>query len=196
MTFAILLAVVLLHSSVPWAFASACPSGFAPCGDDNCCNSSPQAVCGGDTRGDQRCNHDATHRVCAKIGDPDTSFWRFTGQKKWCGQSLHYSNSPHGDDLACPPSKPTWCICKWATASWIKGEKCTDGVEIDCGATDICRTTQGLFFSYSDFSVDLKPAHDCMPHKCPSEWAACQNANSPASMQANSVSNVQSQQGE
>ena len=27
-----------------------------------------------------RCNHDQTHRVCAKIGNKDTSFFKFTGQ--------------------------------------------------------------------------------------------------------------------
>lgn len=33
----------------------------------------------------RRCNHDPTHRVCAKIGLPNTSFWIFTGQTSWCG---------------------------------------------------------------------------------------------------------------
>ena len=40
--------------------------------------------CPGDTRGDKRCNFDDTHRVCAKIGVPNTSFWKFTGQQSWC----------------------------------------------------------------------------------------------------------------
>lgn len=40
--------------------------------------------CPGDTRGDRRCNHDITHRVCASIGIPETSFWTFTGQRSWC----------------------------------------------------------------------------------------------------------------
>ena len=26
----------------------------------------------------------------------------------------------------CPASSPTWCICKWATANWIKGEGCNE----------------------------------------------------------------------
>ena len=43
-----------------------------------------QEVCEGDTRGDRRCNHDSTHRVCARIGDPDTSFWKHTRQHNWC----------------------------------------------------------------------------------------------------------------
>ena len=36
-----------------------------------------QEVCEGDTRGDRTCSHDPTHRVCARIGDADTSFWQF-----------------------------------------------------------------------------------------------------------------------
>lgn len=28
--------------------------------------------------------------------------------------------------LRCPPENPTWCICKWATAKWIKGEGCNE----------------------------------------------------------------------
>ena len=27
--------------------------------------------------------------------------------------------------------------------------------------------------SYVDFSVDLKPAHDCMMKKCKEQWDAC-----------------------
>merc|ERR1712023_588649 len=79
--------------------------------------------CPGDTRGDGRCNHDITHRVCAKIGEPDTSFWRFTGQHSWCGTWYNYGN---GYKERCPADKPTWCICKWATASWIKGQGCDE----------------------------------------------------------------------
>merc|ERR1711918_335340 len=105
-----------------------------PCGDKQC----PQPMqipCAGDTRGDKKCNHDATHRVCAKIGESGTSFWEFTGRSEWCGKDLYGTG-----EIACPPAKPTWCICKWATASWIKGETCNAGVEIDCDATDICAT--------------------------------------------------------
>lgn len=36
----------------------------------------------------------------------------------------------YGDDndgmKRCPASSPTWCICKWATAQWIKGEGCNE----------------------------------------------------------------------
>lgn len=36
-----------------------------------------------------------------------------------------YGDQNDGKPL-CPPDKPTWCICKWATASWIKGEGCNE----------------------------------------------------------------------
>lgn len=135
-----------------------------------------QEVCLGDTRGDRRCAHDPTHRVCAKIGNSDTSFWQFTGQSSWCGTAGNYGGA-FGSNLRCPPSEPTWCICKWATASWIKGEGCNDNIEIDCAATDVCTTPQGLFFVYDDFNVDLLPARECMQQKCAVEWAACKAAN-------------------
>lgn len=49
----------------------------------------------------RRCNHDPTHRVCARIGVPDTSFWKFTGQSSWCGSISEYN-------IACAkPKKPT-----------------------------------------------------------------------------------------
>ena len=70
-----------------------------------------QSVCKGDTRGDRRCNHDPTHRVCAEIGDPDTSFWRFTGQSSWCGTVGNYGGQ-YGSLPRCPLDTPTWCICR------------------------------------------------------------------------------------
>jgi len=124
--------------------------------------------CPGDTRGDRRCNHDPTHRVCAKIGVPGSSFWEFTGQTSWCETVGHYGGE-YGDLPRCPLDKPTWCICKWATARWIAGEGCGDTVEFDCEATDVCN----LKNSYTDYSVDLKPAHDCMMQKCKAQWDAC-----------------------
>ena len=132
----------------------------------------PQSKCLGDTRGDSRCNHDPTHRVCAKIGDPDTSFWEFTHQSKWCGKSLYGRGL-----IACPESEPTWCICKWATAHWIQGETCNERINIDCDATDICATDQGLYFSYKDFDVNLHPARECVMQKCPDIWEQCDQAN-------------------
>lgn len=127
--------------------------------------------CPGDTRGDKRCNQDITHRVCAKIGLPGTSFWEFTGQQNWCGTrgNYHPYYSPFGADVRCPAVNPSWCICKWATARWIKGEGCNDSVQINCEATDIC----DLKSSYTDFNVDLQPAHDCLKKKCPIQWEAC-----------------------
>jgi len=129
------------------------------------------APCLGDTRGDRRCNHDPTHRVCAKIGVPDTTFWQYTGQKSWCGTIGHYGGE-YGDQSRCPSEEPTWCICKWATAAWIKHNGCGADVEFDCAATDVCN----LRDSYDDFGEDLKPAHDCMMKKCAKEWNACTEA--------------------
>jgi len=128
--------------------------------------------CPGDTRGDRRCNHDPTHRVCAKIGIEGTSFWKFTGQTSWCG-TIGYYGGPYGDKPRCPKDKPTWCICKWATARWIAGEGCKDTVEFDCAATDVCN----LKASYQDYNVNLKPAHDCMMIKCKKEWDSCPDNN-------------------
>jgi hypothetical protein len=139
----------------------------------------PQATvnpCAGDTRGDQRCNHDSTHRVCAEIGDAHTSFFSFTGQPNWCGTIGHYGGE-HGEEPRCPPDHPTWCICKWATARWISGQGCDASVNIDCDATDICSTIDGLFFSYQDFSVNLQPAHDCIKQKCSAIWNECEARN-------------------
>ena len=136
----------------------------------------PQTICQGDTRGDRKCNHDITHRVCAKIGVPDTSFWSFTGQRSWCNTRGYYGGQ-HGHDMRCPSAEPTWCICKWATASWIKGAGCSKQIDIDCAASDVCATRNGLFFSYNDFSTNLKPARDCVKVKCKAQWDKCKAAN-------------------
>lgn len=208
-----------------------------------------QQACPGDTRGHRGkvvCNQDATHRVCAKIGDANTSFWSFTGQRNWCNENLYpgtfctasTSNStemceiaprlvlpcdglhcsyvppnvPGRSEIGCQPSCPTsdssgltvcgsgndrsasgaandgtWCICKWAAAEWIQGVwpvsvhsselDCPQSIDINCAATDICNSASGLFFSYADFGVDLKPAHDCIKQKCASIWNACAAVN-------------------
>jgi hypothetical protein len=112
----------------------------------------------------------------AKIGDPDTSFFHFTHQPNWCNTIGHYGGK-YGDKLRCPEDHPTWCICKWATARWISGEGCHESVSIDCDGTDICQTQDGLFFSYDDYQVDLKPAHECVAKKCPLQWTMCAKAN-------------------
>jgi len=160
-------------------------------GKDVICAQESVEPCAGDTRGDQRCNKDVTHRVCAKIGNADTSFFQFTGQANigkdlqgwtglgWCGTHGSYDldYSPRGHDIRCPADNPTWCICKWATANWIKGAGCNDGIEIDCDSSDVCNTPNGLFFSYYDGGVDLEPAHKCVPTKCPEVWQSCCDAN-------------------
>ena len=161
-----LLSAIAAAATVAVAAAQTAPNPVQP----------TQTICEGDTRGDRRCNHDPTHRVCARIGDPDTSFWEFTGQTSWCG-TIGYYGGTYGSDVRCPPEAPTWCICKWATASWIQGETCNDEINIDCDATDVCATVQGLFFSYNDYDVNLHPARLCAQQKCPTQWAACAAAN-------------------
>lgn len=130
-------------------------------------NIETQTVCAGDTRGDGRCNHDSTHRVCAKIGEKGSSFWKFTGQQSWCQTSGAYGGRL-GDKMRCPPQTPTWCICKWATAKWIAGVGC-DNADVDCAGTDVCNLKK----SYTDFGVHLKPAHDCIAKQCAEKWNAC-----------------------
>jgi hypothetical protein len=51
-------------------------------------------------------------------------------------------------------------------------------VNIDCDATDICATSQGLYFSYNDYDVNLHPARECAMQKCSEIWSACEMANS------------------
>ena len=157
------------------AVATAVVAVAAPCGNGVCAQP-PQTECLGDTRYDRRCAHDATHRVCARIGDPQTSFFRHTGQRNWCGTVGNYGGA-HGRKPRCPPDAPTWCVCKWAAASWVQHGGCDVGVEFDCNATDICATEQGLYFSYADYGRDLQPAHACVAKLCPAQWAACVAAN-------------------
>ena len=44
------------------------------------------AVCHGYTHGDRKCKEDVTHRVCARIGEPESTFWRAIGQRSWCNR--------------------------------------------------------------------------------------------------------------
>ena len=37
----------------------------------------------------------------------------------------------------CPLDTPTWCICKWATAKWIKGEGCNEVSEAYDGLSSL-----------------------------------------------------------
>ena len=70
--------------------------------------------------GDYKCNHDGTHRVCAKLVEENTStplvwgksdFWSITGQTNWQWADKIVSEPNSGD---------SWCICMWATAKLIK----------------------------------------------------------------------------
>ena len=126
------------------------------------------APCPGDTRGDRRCNKDNTHRVCADIGVPGTTFFQNSGQSNWCGVAGDYGGL-YGSEPRCPADEPSWCICKWATAEWIIGEGCNDNIQFECAATDVC----DLKTSYVDGRTDLQPARDCLATKCKPQWDAC-----------------------
>jgi len=110
----------------------------------------------------RKCNFNTRFRVCAKIGIKETSFWKFIGQDSICGTKGEYKS------LRCPPDKPTWCICKWKTAKWIKGKGCGDDIQFDCEATDIC----DLKASY-ELGEELQPAKKCMKKKCKKQWDKC-----------------------
>merc|ERR1711998_176792 len=60
--------------------------------------------------GDYKCNHDSTHRVCARL-------------KNASGDKLQWGS---GD----------FCICMWATARLISQVGCAN-VHLDCSATDV-----------------------------------------------------------
>merc|ERR1712178_429341 len=76
--------------------------------------------------------------------EQDKPGWKGLG---WCGTRGDYYGQ-YGNNVRCPEDNPTWCICKWATAAWIKGHaKCDESIEIDCPATDVCATDLGLFFA-------------------------------------------------
>merc|ERR1712023_306964 len=67
--------------------------------------------------GDYKCNHDSTHRVCARLKNPSGEklqwgsgdFWAITRQPDWSSQVGSDPKNPGGD----------WCICMWATARLI-----------------------------------------------------------------------------
>jgi hypothetical protein len=126
------------------------------------------AVCPGegDRYGDFKCNHDKTHRCCAKLldenGEPQSwgegDFWEITGQKDW-----------QWDDKIRDPPNPgdSWCICMWATADLINSVGC-ENVHIRCDATDV----KFMLGSYHDGGRDLSVANDCLRYKCPDETLA------------------------
>eukprot|EP00440_Ansanella_granifera_P017980 gb/GFBE01019525.1/.p1 GENE.gb/GFBE01019525.1/~~gb/GFBE01019525.1/.p1 ORF type:complete len:208 (+),score=54.85 gb/GFBE01019525.1/:1-624(+) len=127
------------------------------------------AVCPGEGARyeDFKCNHDQTHRVCAKLldsaGQPlawgsKGNFWEITGQTAFQWDSEIRANG--GD---------SWCICMWATARLIMAAGC-ENVHIDCAATDVSYVEK----SYMDGGVDLAPAKKCLEQKCPSQGSSYQ----------------------
>lgn len=83
-----------------------------------------QTVCKGDTRGDRRCNHDPTHRVCAEIGKSDTSFWGFTGQHSWCGTVGHCAS--RNDPASLPVDPASFSPNQFIDGSWCCGLQTED----------------------------------------------------------------------
>jgi len=118
----------------------------------------------GDRYGDFKCNHDQTHRVCAKLIDnKDTckevswdnegdTFWEITGQQGWNWKEAICKEPNPGD---------SWCICMWATASLIEKVGCKN-VHIHCEATDVGYVLN----SYTDGGRDLASAKECIKQKC------------------------------
>lgn len=113
----------------------------------------PLAPCPGDTRGDGRCDKDASHRVCAAL---DPSFFAHTRQRDWCAQTR--------DAAHC-----TWCICKWALDDWVRGVGC-DRVSLRCDATDVCNVKA---------SSNVPDARACVRQQCPTQWAECPSSHQP-----------------
>jgi len=131
--------------------------------------------CPGDDRGDYKCNHDATHRVCAKLVDNQKgqckrlkwgtkNFWELTDQVKYdwskliCSDKDRYGNTK--------PSGEHWCICMWATEKLINKVEC-DNVHFQCDATDV----NYILSKYHDTDVhgdqvEITNAKCCMLKKC------------------------------
>ena len=82
-------------------------------------------------RGDRKCNHDPTHRVCARLVDNTNgqckrlnwgteNFWQITNQEDWDWHKLICSNETRPELGSKPkPSGEHWCICMWATEGLI-----------------------------------------------------------------------------
>jgi len=138
----------------------------------------PVVPCEGDDRGDYKCNHDATHRVCAKLVDNSEgnctrlkwgtqNFWEITDQVKYdwsqliCNDTDRYGNPK--------PSGENWCICMWATEGLINKVGC-DNVHFQCDATDV----NYILRAYNEDTdvhgnqVEITNAKCCMLKKCPS----------------------------
>ena len=110
-----------------------------------------------------QCNHDFTHRVCARLVDTNNAqckpllwgnkdFWDLTGQKQFEWSSTVCSAPNPGD---------SWCICMWAFARTIEQVGC-ENVHIHCDSTDVHHLLQ----HYHDGRQRLDTAHDCIQAKC------------------------------
>jgi len=133
--------------------------------------------CEGDDRGDRKCNHDRTHRVCAKLVDNTNGqckrlkwgtkdFWEITDQVKWEWSKLICSDEDRNGNPK--PSGENWCICMWATERLINKVGC-DNVHFECDATDV----NYILGQYLDRDVngellEITNAKCCMLKKCPS----------------------------
>jgi hypothetical protein len=148
-----------------------------------CTFSTLQALkqCGVDDRnGAGTCDFDDTHRVCAQIlstDGTDHDFWDITGQSAFKDDWVDRMDGGDG-----------WCICKWATASYILAAGCPEGF-FDCDATDVTN----LCDSYDDFDTALKPAQECIMKLCPQYATNGYCDSSTSSSSAEMASNEQSQ---
>ena len=116
---------------------------------------------------DFKCDHDPTHRVCARLVDNSNgqckeliwnkekhlTFWQITNQERYNWKD-RICNAPNPGD--------SWCICMWATESLIAKVGC-DNVHINCAATDV----PYILRSEEDGGWDLAKARECIEKKCP-----------------------------
>jgi len=135
--------------------------------------------------GDFKCNHDATHRVCANLKDYSghkvnwgtDNFWQITNQPDWSSQVGADSANPGGG----------WCICMWATASLIDKVGC-DNVHLSCDSTDVSYVLE----HYVDGGVNLAPAKACLIQKCGSSMTAAQMSAAQTSLAASNAQRTSS----
>jgi len=139
--------------------------------------------CPGDDRGDRKCNHDRTHRVCAKLVDNTNgqckrlqwgtkNFWEITDQVKYDWSKLICSDKtrsgdPKLDGLSAD-DREHWCICMWATEGLINKVGC-DNVHFQCNATDVNYILRAYNMDYDVHGdqVEITNAKCCMLKKCP-----------------------------
>ena len=129
------------------------------------CAAGEVEVCPGEgpRYGDFKCNHDGTHRGCARLMDESSQvplvwgasdFWTITGQTRWRWDDKIVGGPNVGD---------SWCICMWAFARMIETVGC-ENVHIRCEATDV----RFVLDSYHDGGYELSNAHACLAQLCPS----------------------------